>query len=386
MSTDTIHLRGMTWDHSRGSVPLLASAQRFEELHPEVRVHWDKRSLKDFEEFPVEKLAAEYDLLVIDHPFVGDAARHRLLLPLDEHLPAEFLADQRGHQVGCSHDSYHWDGHQWALAIDAATPVAFWREDLVARHGLEVPTSWEAVLELARAGHVHLPGAPIYCLMNFYTLCVAHGEAPFAGPERIASGEVMQAALDDLRTLLEACDPRVWETNPIGSHDLLSSTANERLAYCPLAYGYSNYARDGYAGERLRFGLPPSFKGVPLRTTLGGTGLALSGRRPPGPELLDYLAFTASGRIQRTLTTPAGGQPGHRSAWLDEANNILTHGYFRDTLPAHDLAWLRPRYCGYTGFQEAAGPVLHRALRREAGDKETLRELDRLYLGSLPSA
>lgn len=381
-----IHLRGMTWDHTRGYLPMVASAQRFEELHPEVRITWDKRSLRDFEEYPVERLAEDYDLLVIDHPFVGFAAKHRPLLPLDEHLPAGFLADQKANQVGGSHDSYQWDGHQWALAIDAATPVAFWREDLLERHGLALPRGWDEVVDLARAGHVHVPAAPINCLMNFYMLCVAHGAEPFATRERIADRHGMQAALESLRALLEACDPLVWELNPIGSHNLLSASANEHLVYCPLAYGYSNYARDGYAECRLRFGPPPEFRGVPLRSTLGGTGLALSGLRSPSDELLAYAAYAASGQVQRTLTTPVGGQPGHRTAWLDETNNILTHGYFRDTLPALEVAWLRPRYCGYPEFQESAGPVLQRALRRLAGDSETLDELDRLYRKSLPTS
>jgi multiple sugar transport system substrate-binding protein len=381
-----VTLRGITWDHTRGYLPMVASAQRFEELHPGVCVRWEKRSLKDFEEYPVEKLAEDYDLLIIDHPFVGFAARHGPLLPLEAHLPAGFLADQAAQQVGKSHDSYAYGGHQWALAIDAAAPVAFWREDLLERHGRSVPQTWEEVLALARAGHVHLPAAPINCLMNFYMLCVAHGEAPFTGTDRIAAEPILRAALETLRELLEASDPAGWELNPIGSHDRLSAADNETLCYCPLAYGYSNYARDGYAQRRLTFGPPPSFGGNPLRSTLGGTGLALSALRPLREETLAYAVFAASGEVQRTLGTPAGGQPGHRSAWLDETNNILTHGYFRATLPALEAAWVRPRYAGYADFQEAAGPVLHRALRRAADDGETLRAIHRLYLQSLAGA
>ena len=82
-----ITLRGMTWAHTRGFVPMAATAQRYQELHPGVEIVWEKRSLRDFEEFPVEGLAARYDLLVIDHAFVGFAARHRVLQPLDELLP-----------------------------------------------------------------------------------------------------------------------------------------------------------------------------------------------------------------------------------------------------------------------------------------------------------
>lgn len=381
-----VRLRGMTWSHTRGFLPVVATAQRFQELHPDVEIVWEKRSLKGFEEFPVEKLAADYDLIVIDHPFVGYAAAHGPLLPLDEHLPAEFLADQAAHTVGASHSSYAYGGHHWALAIDAATPVAFWREDLLARHGLAVPRAWHEMLALAKAGHVEIPAAPINCLMNFYTFCVAHGETPFTTEGRVVSPETGRAALGRLRDLITLCDPGCWSRNPIASHDLVASAANTRVAYCPLAYGYSNYAREGYAARRLVFGAPPSFAGATLRTTLGGTGLAVSALRPHHAAALAYARFTASPEVQRTLYTAAGGQPGHRTAWTDTTNNAAAGDYFTRTLPVLDHAFLRPRHNGYMEFQERGGPVVHAALRGTLSDAEALAQLDALYHRSLAHA
>lgn len=385
MSASPIELRGMTWNHSRGFVPMVATAQRFEELNPQVRIVWEKRSLKDFEEYPVEVLAKQYDLIVIDHPFVGFAAAHRPLLALDEHLPPEFLADQQANQVGFSHDSYFYDGHQWALAIDAAAPVALWREDLLERHGLEVPRTWEAVLALAETGHVEVPAAPIYCLMNFYSLCLAHGEEPFAGTERIVNENLARRAIADLRDLLDRCDPGCRERNPIESHDILADAANQKAAYCPLAYGYSNYGRSGYGQNVLRFGEPPLCNGQPFRPTLGGTGLALSAHRPAAHRetALAYAQFTAAPGMQRTLFTHAGGQPAHRSAWLDETCNHLCENFFRDTLPAMERCFIRPRHAGYTRFQEEGGPILHAALCRALDDDEAIRQLDALYRATL---
>ncbi len=386
MSASPVVLRGMTWNHTRGFLPMVATAQRFCELHPGVEIVWEKRSLKAFEEFPVERLAADYDLIVLDHPFVGYAAQKGPLLPLDEHLPAPYLNDQSAHSVGVSHASYHFGGHQWALAIDAACPVAFWREDLLARLGVSVPQSWEELLALAQRGHVEIPAAPINCLMNFYSFCVALGEAPFLAPPRLVSREVGRVALAHLRTLLSACAPGCWERNPIASHDRVAAAENTQLAYCPLAYGYSNYARPGYAAHRLSFGAPPPFSTGPLATTLGGTGLALSAFRPHRSTALAYAAYAASGSVQRTLHTAAGGQPGHRSAWVDPEANRLTHDYFRATLPTLDGAYLRPRYCGYMEFQEKGGPILHQALRGAIPDDTALDALDSLYAASLQHA
>jgi multiple sugar transport system substrate-binding protein len=373
----------MTWAHTRGYLPMVATAQRYTELHPGVEIVWEKRSLKAFEEFPIEVLATEYDLIVLDHPFVGYAAKHRPLVPLDEFLPEAFFQDQSANAVGASHRSYHFEDHQWALAIDAATPVSFWREDLAQQHRVEIPQSWEDVLALARAGRVEIPAAPINCLMNFYSLCVALGEEPFVAPDRVVSREVGRSALQHLRTLIGACHPGCWSRNPIASHDLVASRENRDIVYCPLAYGYSNYSRDGYAAHRLTFGEPPSMGGAPLRSTLGGTGLAVSALRPhTRAAALGYARFVADGVVQRTIYQSAGGQPGHRSAWVDAACNANTHDYFSRTLPALDRAYLRPRYCGYMEFQLKGSPVVHAALRGEEDDSQALETLDRIYRAS----
>src|SRR5690242_19544496 len=122
-----IVLRGITWNHTRGYLPLVATAQRFEELHPDVSIEWHRRSLQAFADAPIEELAKHFDLLVVDHPFAGRAAVGDVLLALDEHLPAAFLADQAANSVGASYPSYCYGEHLWALPIDAATPVASWR-------------------------------------------------------------------------------------------------------------------------------------------------------------------------------------------------------------------------------------------------------------------
>src|ERR1039458_178732 len=123
-----IELRGITWDHTRGYLPMVATAQRFSELNPRIGISWEKRALQRFADGQIEQLADHFDLLVIDRPFVGTAAECGCLLPLDEHLPESFLAEQTASSVGRSHESYFFGRHQWALAIDAAAPVSGWRQ------------------------------------------------------------------------------------------------------------------------------------------------------------------------------------------------------------------------------------------------------------------
>ena len=63
-------LRGMTWSHPRGYDPLVACARLWRERMG-VEIACDGRSLQDFKSFPINELAARYDLIIIDHPHVG---------------------------------------------------------------------------------------------------------------------------------------------------------------------------------------------------------------------------------------------------------------------------------------------------------------------------
>jgi multiple sugar transport system substrate-binding protein len=353
-----VELTGITWNHSRGYLPVVATAQRFRELHPEVTLRWQKRSLQKFADAPLADLAARFDLLIIDHPSIGEAASHGLLLPLDQYLSADFLADQASNTVGHSHASYFYDGHQYALAIDAATPIAGWRPDLLTRDEVTLPQSWDDLLALARRGMVTVPAVPIDCLMHWFMFANALDVEPFAMPDAVMPAAAGAEALEMLRELVGLSAPGSLERNPIETWQFLAESSE--IAYCPFAYGYSNYSRVGYATHRLQSGGLVTFNDKPFRSTLGGAGLAISRHTKHPEQALAYVQYTASAITQRTLYTLSGGQPGHRAAWLDDVTNALTGNFFRDTLPTLDTAWVRPRFPGFITFQDEASLLVHR--------------------------
>ncbi len=375
-------LRGITWNHSRGFVSVVATAQRFSEVRPDVEIVWEKRSLQEFADAPIQGLAASYDLLVIDHPWAGFAAHSQVLLPLKEHMPAEFLADQAANSVGRSHPSYIFDGSQCALAIDAATPVAAYRADLFARYALEPPQSWRDLLALARAGRVIMPGIEIDTLMNWYMLCATQGEAPFAEREWAVSDAMSLQALEQLRELAALCPREIFGWNPIAVYEALSR--RDDYVYCPFAYGYSNYSRAGYSDALLTFDDMVAIDGHGrCQTTLGGTGLAISTGCQAVDVARDYAMFTADPGIQRTLFFENGGQPGHRSAWLDAEVNRRANNFFLNTLPALDRAYLRPRFPGYLHFQDLAGAPIREYLMHGGDAKAVLAKLKALFAEAL---
>ena len=370
---EAIVLNGITWGHSRGLTPLLALSQRYSELHPHVEIRWKKRTLQEFADYPIEELTGEYDLLIIDHPWAGRAAATGCVLPLNEYLPASFLEDQAIHSVGNSHDSYQYKGSQWALAIDAATPVASFRNDLLP----SLPQHWEEVIELAEDGKVAVPAIPIDILMNFYTFCLAHGSEPFQSKEEVVDISTGIKAIESMMELYTRIDRKMFHCNPIAVAELMSTTHD--YWYCPFAYGYSNYSREGYARYPLQYGTVVSFLGKQLKTTLGGTGLAVSASSRYKPVALDFAAMAVSGECQRTFYVQHGGQPGYRSAWTDSLSNLLTHNYFKHTLTMLDLAYMRPRYNGYLHFQDHAGEPLQHCMMNEGDPAKTLQVMNTLY-------
>ena len=122
---------------------------------------------------------------------------------------------------------------------------------------------------------------------------------------------------------------------------------------------------------------------APCRSTLGGTGLAISAACRHASRRGIRLR-TWPGRCQRGLFFQSGGQPAHRTAWLDPAVNAACQNYFRDTLPALERAFLRPRYPGHMAFQDRAGTPIQDFLRHGGDTRRVLDQLDLLYRQSLP--
>lgn len=374
-------LNGITWGHSRGITPLLAASQRYSELHPEVGIRWKKRTLQEFADFPIEKLTKEYDLLIIDHPWVGCAAATRCVLPLNEYLSEEYLQDQFINSVGYSHLSYNYKNSQWALAIDAATPAASYRRDLLEKNNVSLPQTWKEVLELARKGKVAVPAIPIDLLMNFYSFCIAYGKEPFQDLDEVIDEQTGIYAIETMKELYSLVNKRMFNCNPIAVAEIMSTTND--YWYCPFAYCYSNYSRTGYAKNVLHYGDIVSFNENKLRTTIGGTGLAVSAFSQHKEIAIDFTRWIVSGEIQQTIYVQHGGQPGHRSAWKNGEANRLTNDFFKNILPLMDNGYVRPRYNGYLHFQDHAGAPLQKCLVENGDPVKTLNEMNRIYRQSI---
>ena len=357
----SVTLRGMTWDHPRGFDPLIACS-RLWRAQTGVEVLWERRSLQDFESFPVQTLARQYDLIVIDHPHVGQITREKCLLPLDG---AAHTARTQ-HFVGASFDSYVWEGRLWALPIDAAAQVQAFRPDQ-----LTAPvTEWSAVLELARAGRVHCPMRPPHNLMSLYTLCGLHGRPARESDAEFIDPEGGAHAYELLRELLAHLDRECFAMDPIAVFEAMSRQ-DSTIACVPLIYGYVSYARPEFRQATLRFAdIPVLNQGaLPSGSALGGTGIAVSAYSTQPQAAREFAYWVASDDIQSGTYAAAGGQPANATAWVDSTVNAPVCDFYTNTRATLEGSWIRPRHDGYMRFQDSGSQRLLTALR--VGERAT---------------
>ncbi|HZF26729.1 MAG TPA: hypothetical protein VEZ88_10755 [Steroidobacteraceae bacterium] len=358
----TSALRGMAWDHPRARDPLAAISAAWSKTTG-VTVHWDARPLKDFEDQALEELASRYDLVLIDHPFVGVAATSGLLVAVNDWVDAEYLADQGAHSVGPTFESYDWGGKQWALAIDAACQVSAVREDLW--HAARLPASprtWSDVAELA----VERRNAPskVACPLNpnhAYCALLSVGVS-LAGPGFWRAGQRVEReagleALEFLRRLAATLHPASRNDDPIGISDRMAGS--DEILYVPLMFGYSSYARPGFRPWTLSFGNAPRGRSGAIGSVLGGVGMALSSQSHSRDVAAALASEIASSDVQSGLYARSGGQPGHGAAWASHEVNALVGNFFTATRETIDHAFIRPRVAGHRRFQPAAGGLIH---------------------------
>jgi len=377
-----ITLTGLTWDHPRGYAPLQRGVAEYRKLNPEIDIRWDRRSLREFGEAPIEQYIDRYDLLVVDHPFVGYAAAHGALVDLAPHLNDEEKRQFALDSVGPSWESYWYAGGLWALPIDAATQVASYRPDLLREWSAAPPATFEAVLMLGNAARkagrwIVVAACPIDAISLFFTLSANLGYPIPEERDFFVEDSVTAEVLGRLHALIAVAHPDSVNWNPIQVYDFMVSTSE--AVYCPYAFGYSNYSRSDRR-VRLKFGDAPAAgdRGC-AGTMLGGAGVAVSRFTSHRSEAIAYAKWLTSPAHQRGSYFQHGGQPASLAAWTDPAVNAACDGFFSGTLKTLQTTYLRPRFDGFVRFFEPAGIEINRCLRGEVKDSALVAWLNQRY-------
>jgi multiple sugar transport system substrate-binding protein len=381
----TITLKGLTWDHPRGYAPLIGGVPEYERQHPEIKIQWDRRTLREFGEAPIEQYIGRYDLIIVDHPFVGFAAANKVLVDLSPLLSdAEKLRFAQD-SVGPSWETYWYNGGLWAFPIDAATQVASYRPDLMSKLSPEPPATLASVVQLGQDARqsgkfIILPACPTDAISLFFTLTASMGHPIAEDADPFVEPAVGREILELLHELIAVAYPRSVDWNPIQVYDFMISSSE--AIYCPYGFGYSNYSRRTVPVRLTFTDAPAAGQHGCAGTMLGGTGVAVSSASDHDNDAVTYAKWLVTQEHQRGTYFHEGGQPASLAAWTDPRLNSACDGFFRSTLCTLQTAYVRPRFNGFVRFFEAAGIEINRCLRRECADHQLIQWLNDRYRAS----
>ena len=375
----SVSLRGLAWDHRRCWGPLDASVPLYTAGKPDLAIRWDRRSLYEFGEGRIEDVIREYDLVVFDHPFVGDIARDHLLVPFDDHLSSATRKIFEVESVGKSWASYQANGRQWALPIDAAAQVAAYRPDLLAHHEAEPPRTHAEVVELGRrlrtkGQWLGLPLVPTDAMCLVLTGAAIAGHSIGKDDDVFLPEYALAEVLDRLRELAALAHPQSWSWNPIRCYEHMIH--HDDTVYVPFAFGYVNYASRAESPHLAFADIPAT---PPKGALLGGAGIGVSVHAKAREAAIDYALYLCSPEFQRTSYVAAGGQPGMLSAWTDAAVNQATRNFFADTLATLQGCYLRDTRPGFVTFFRDCAHQAQAAIRGELAPADFAAWLNRKH-------
>lgn len=357
---------GLTWDHPRG-YNALAAAER-----AGGPIHWDVQSLEGFESAPIADLCSRYDLLVLDHPHLGEALASNCLQPLQNLLSKEQLKTVAIGAVGPSYESYTMAGQQWALPLDAATQVMALRPDLID----ERPETWEDVLRLSKNGKVAVSEAGPHALLSLLSVASAVDTTLTMADGGWPNKHNLQMAAEILADLMARSPKSVRNKNPIAILNHMSQ--DDDVTLVPLIYGYVNYSNK-MQHKPIQFHNAPRYgSGVP-GSIIGGTGIAISTRAKLTDALRDHLLWLMSPQTQKEFIPANDGQPGLECAWQDSNVNAPWGGFYENTIKTLQSATIRPRHKGYIPFQSHASAYLRDAFSKKVSAAKIANELTDMF-------
>ncbi|MEM1484305.1 ABC transporter substrate-binding protein [Oscillospiraceae bacterium PP1C4] len=375
-----MQLKGITWDHDRGYAPLIKTTEEFSKIYPEISIQWDKRSLREFGDFPVSKLAQTYDLLIIDHPFTGEASQYGLYTDLKEYLSAQELQEIADQAIGHSFECYQYDGKQLAAPVDVAALVSASRDDLLERYHLTRPSKLQEVYEFAKNLPEHLKIAIPLCATDiwcvFLSLCANLSGGNFIDAHSGIDVAIGSKALDYIKRIKQISHEQSLSQNPIQILNLMATT-NE-IVYCPFLFGYVNYSIPSNYPYTVHFYNSPLEHDKPA-PILGGAGIAISAYSKHKKEAAEYVKYVTRADIQETTYFLSGGQPSHKCAWTSQANNAVSENFFSNTYWTIENAYLRPRVPGWNRFQEDASVLINQQILEDKPSEFIVKSVNNIF-------
>lgn len=353
--------------------PLPPLLRAFERRHPGVRVvneplPWTADVQHQFFVINLEGRAAGFDVLMLDLIWVPEFARAGWLLD----LTGRWRPADRAAHFPATVAAATWDGRVWAVPWVMNVGLLYYRRDLLARHGLAPPATYEEVARQAAAVRAAEPGLHGFLWQGkqYEGLVVNVLESFWAagtdvvGPDGTLLPDPARAAaaLAFRRRLLTS-----------GVSPPLVAAADEEISRREFGAGRAVFLRNWPYAERLfeaagspvrgRVGLAP----LPGGGALGGAHLAVH-RGTRHPDLAWALVrFLTSAEAQRRIAAAAGLHPTRPALFADP----LLRAIFEAARPRPVTPWyqtlsstLQPELSAVIAGLRSPEAALARARRR----------------------
>jgi multiple sugar transport system substrate-binding protein len=298
------------------SDPIPALIREFEAAHPGVRVKNETLPATSDDQHQVyvinlEGRSAGFDVMMLDVIWVPEFARAGWLLDLTAQVSASDLAGYFPSAV----EAAQWDARVWALPWNMNVGLLYYRKDLLARHGVAAPATWDELVAAVRRvregerdpkleGYVW-QGKQYEGLVCNVLEALWGNDTELLGAHDTVFPDVARAAdaLAYLRGLLASRVSPSWVT-----------AADEELSRRAFTGGHAVFLRNWpYVREMLeasdsavrgRVGIAP----IPGRTaalagrgSTGGAHLGVARHTRHPAEALAFARFLTSERAQRAM-------------------------------------------------------------------------------------
>jgi multiple sugar transport system substrate-binding protein len=364
----SIQIRGIGWDHPRCMSPLTGSIYEFNKMHPQVEIIWNTRSLYDFGEGNLQELLDDYDLIIFDHPYVGDISNNDWFINLADEFTSEEMLRFENDSIGPSWQSYQTTTGIWGIPIDAAAQVASYRPDLMEKLDCPPPRTIADAVRLAKKARdydlwVALPLAQCDAICTFMALAANTGHAIARDGSSFPEYDICNNILAIMKELAELIHPESLKWNPIKCYDHMST--HDDVCYVPFAFGYTNYSRNSSPKIIQYCDIPGIDSHSCSGAVLGGAGIGISARSKNPDISIEYAKFLCEPDYQCSKYYIDGGQPASLSAWQNKTNDANATGFFSGTISTMENAYLRPTFSGFVHYFRDAGKQINAYLRDE---------------------
>ena len=367
------------------------------------RKNFDLRKLPFLHEQLIENSLqpiSDYDIVAINAPWLGEAVKKNLVLPLDAYINAAMISSLDFHPTVWSMGS--WRGQQFGIPIYCTIELLAARSDLFEKDRVEYPTTFEKTL--AAAKHFHAPakdrygiawnggcGMPIASTFMFLMGCC--GESILKIPKTSlamgvddAQGEQLRPqinsqagrdVLDYLRRLREVSPPDIldmdWDRRTTSF--LSGETA---LAYCWTVRA-ARFENDVTSAVKRKVTYLPQPRGPngASNNPIGGFLLCIPSNLPRNRIELAFEAIAWMASPEAMKANVQNGFPvAPRFSVAADPEAAATSPIVSvvDRLAKQNMlkAWPRPPVPEYLLLEHILGQEIHRAVRGEVSDRVAL--------------